>query len=103
MIEVLATKLGVWYHERERRAIIASPEGVSKPIGGGRMRKILALTLIAILAIGVLGFSQPGSSPDEPIYMLLVPSTEGATVEEIGQKIAEAIFDLTGLYISVRG
>ena len=63
------------------------------------MRNVLALTLIAVLAIGVLGFSQPGSSPDEPIYMLLVPSTEGATVEETGQKIAEAIFELTGLYI----
>jgi ABC-type phosphate/phosphonate transport system substrate-binding protein len=63
------------------------------------MRNVLALTLIAVLAIGVLGFSQPGSSPDEPIYMLLVPSTEGATVEEIGQKIAEAIYELTGLYV----
>ncbi len=63
------------------------------------MRNVLALTLIAVLAIGVLGFSQAGSSPDEPIYMLLVPSTEGATVEEIGQQIAEAIFNLTGLYI----
>jgi len=63
------------------------------------MRKVFALALIAILAIGVLGFSQPGSSPDEPIYMLLVPSTEGATVEEIGRQIAEAIYDLTGLYI----
>jgi len=63
------------------------------------MRNVLALTLIAVLAIGVVGFSQPGSSPDEPIYMLLVPSTEGATVEETGQQIAEAIFKLTGLYI----
>jgi len=63
------------------------------------MRNVLALTLIAVLAIGVVGFSQPGSSPDEPIYMLLVPSTEGATVEETGQQIAEAIFELTGLYI----
>jgi len=63
------------------------------------MRNILALTLIAVLAIGVFGFSQAGSSPDEPIYMLLVPSTEGATVEETGQQIAQAIFELTGLYI----
>jgi len=63
------------------------------------MRNILALTLIAVLAIGVFGFSQAGFSPDEPIYMLLVPSTEGATVEETGQQIAEAIFELTGLYI----
>ena len=61
------------------------------------MRRFLALALV--LAIGVVGFAQPGSSPDEPIYMLLVPSTEGATVELVGQQIAEAIFDLTGLYI----
>jgi len=63
------------------------------------MRNILALTLIAVLAIGVFGFPQAGFSPDEPFYMLLVPSTEGATVEETGQQIAEAIFELTGLYI----
>jgi len=63
------------------------------------MRNVLALTLIAVLAIGVVGFSQAGSSPDEPIYMLLVPSTEGATVEETGQQIAQAVFELTGLYI----
>jgi len=52
-----------------------------------------------VMALGVIGFAQPGSSPDEPIYMLLVPSTEGATVEAVGQAIAEAIFDLTGLYV----
>jgi ABC-type phosphate/phosphonate transport system substrate-binding protein len=59
----------------------------------------MVLALVAILAAGILGWAQVGSSPNEPIYMLLVPSTEGATVEEVGQKIAEAIFDLTGLYI----
>ena len=63
------------------------------------MRKFLALTLIAVMGLSVIGFAQPGSSPDEPIYMLLVPSTEGATVDQVGQAIAEAIFDLTGLYI----
>jgi len=63
------------------------------------MRKFLALTLIAVMGLSVIGFAQPGSSPDEPIYMLLVPSTEGATVEAIGQQIAEAIYDLTGLFI----
>ena len=63
------------------------------------MRKVLSLTLMAVLAIGVIGFAQPGSSPDEPVYMLLVPSTEGATVEEVGTAIAEAIYNLTGLYV----
>ena len=63
------------------------------------MRKFLALALIAVMGLSVIGFAQPGSSPDEPIYMLLVPSTEGATVEETGQAIAEAIYDITGLYI----
>jgi phosphonate transport system substrate-binding protein len=63
------------------------------------MRRWLVLALAAILALGVLGLAQPGSSPDEPIYMLLVPSTEGATVEEVGQQIAQALFELTGLYI----
>lgn len=63
------------------------------------MRRFLALALIATLALGVIGLGQPGSSPNEPIYMLLVPSTEGATVEETGQAIAQAIFELTGLYI----
>jgi len=43
------------------------------------MRKFLALTLIAVMGLSVIGIAQPGSSPDEPIYMLLVPSTEGAT------------------------
>jgi len=63
------------------------------------MRRIVVLALVAILALGVFGFAQVGSSPDNPIYMLLVPSTEGATVEAVGKAIAEDLFDMTGLYI----
>jgi len=63
------------------------------------MRRSAVLALVATLAIGILGWAQVGSSPDNPIYMLLVPSTEGATVEEVGTAIAEAIYNLTGLYI----
>jgi phosphate/phosphite/phosphonate ABC transporter binding protein len=63
------------------------------------MRKVLSLALVAVLAIGVIGFALPGDSPDEPLYMLLVPSTEGATVEEVGQQIAAALFTITGKYI----
>ena len=63
------------------------------------MRRIMVLALVAVLAAGIFGWAQVGSSPDNPIYMLLVPSTEGATVEEVGTAIAEAIYNLTGLYI----
>jgi phosphate/phosphite/phosphonate ABC transporter binding protein len=61
------------------------------------MRRFIAIALI--LGISAVGFAEPGSSPRDPLYMLLVPSTEGATVEAGGKKIAEAIYDLTGLYI----
>ncbi len=63
------------------------------------MRRMMVLALVAVLAAGILGWAQVGSSPDEPIYMLLVPSTEGATVEEVGHAIAEDLFEITGLYI----
>ncbi|HCP31713.1 TPA: hypothetical protein DIT45_00410 [Candidatus Acetothermia bacterium] len=63
------------------------------------MRRIVVLALVAVLALGVFGFAQVGSSPDNPIYMLLVPSTEGATVEAVGKAIAEDIHNKTGLYI----
>ena len=59
------------------------------------MRKILAIALI--LVISAVGFAKPGDSPRDPIYMLLVPSTEGATVEATGKAIAKAIYDRTGL------
>ena len=61
------------------------------------MRRFIAIALI--LGISAVGFAEPGSSPRDPLYMLLVPSTEGATVEAGGKKIAEAIHDLTGLFI----
>jgi len=63
------------------------------------MRRILALALIAVLALGVFGFSQQVGTKDHPIYMLLVPSTEGATVQAIGEQIAEDLYNRTGLYI----
>ena len=63
------------------------------------MHKVLAPVLMTILAVGGIGFAQPGSSPREPIYMLLVPSTEPAAAEEVGTAIAEAIYDFTGLYV----
>lgn len=66
------------------------------------MRRFLVLTLIAVMGFSVVSFAQPGSSLDDPIYMLLVPSTEGATVEAVGREIAKALFELTGLFIVPR-
>lgn len=62
------------------------------------MRRLLALTLIAVLALGVIGFAQVGTR-DNPIKMVLVPSTHGEEILEIGTQIAEALSDLTGYYI----
>jgi len=62
------------------------------------MRRILALALIALFAIGLIGFAQVGTRTN-PITMVLVPSTHGAEILEIGEGIAEALSGLTGLYI----
>jgi phosphate/phosphite/phosphonate ABC transporter binding protein len=62
------------------------------------MRRLLALALIAVMAIGIVGFSQVGTI-NHPIKMVLVPSTQGDAILDIGQKIAAALYDLTGLYI----
>jgi phosphate/phosphite/phosphonate ABC transporter binding protein len=63
------------------------------------MRRIAVLALVAVLALGILGFAQEIGTKANPIYMLLVPSTEGATVQAIGDKIAEDIYNRTGLYV----
>ncbi|MCK4356086.1 PhnD/SsuA/transferrin family substrate-binding protein [Candidatus Bipolaricaulota bacterium] len=63
------------------------------------MRRITVLALVAVLALGVLGFAQELGTRGRPIYLLLVPSTEGATVLEVGTQIAEALSEATGLYI----
>jgi ABC-type phosphate/phosphonate transport system substrate-binding protein len=62
------------------------------------MRRLLALTLIAVLALGVIGFAQVGTR-DNPIKMVLVPSTHGEDILEIGLEIAAALSGLTGYYI----
>ena len=38
------------------------------------MRRLLAVTLIALVAIGLIGFAQVGTRTN-PIKMILVPST----------------------------
>jgi phosphonate transport system substrate-binding protein len=52
----------------------------------------LALSVIAV-AKGPLG------AIDNPIQMLLVPSTQGEAIKQIGDQIAEALYGITGLYI----
>lgn len=62
----------------------------------------LVVTVAAVLLFGsivAVGFGQQIGTKDHPIYMLLVPSTEGATVQKIGEQIAEDLYKRTGLYI----
>ena len=63
------------------------------------MRRMLTVTLVAVLALGVIGFAQELGTRARPIYLLLVPSTESSTVEVNGGLIAEALSQKTGLYI----
>ncbi len=61
------------------------------------MRKVLALSLMAVLVIGVIGFAQ--GTKDHPYRLILVPSTDVAAVARIGDEIAEALTRITGLEI----
>jgi len=50
--------------------------------------------------LSVLGAAKGAlGSQDNPIQMLLVPSTQGEAIKQIGDQIAQALHDLTGLYI----
>ncbi len=63
------------------------------------MRKVVALALTAVLALGIIGLAQELGTRERPIYMILVPSTESSTVEENGELIAQALSERTGYYI----
>ncbi len=63
------------------------------------MRRIVVLALVAILALGVLGFAQELGTKDNPYRLILVPSTDTAVIEATGPVIAQAIYDRTGLYV----
>ncbi len=64
------------------------------------MRRILVLALVAVMALGVFGFSQQQvGTKDHPIYMLLPPSTNGAVAQKTGAQIAEDLYKRTGLFI----
>jgi len=63
------------------------------------MRRLLVLTLTVLVTVGVIGLAQDLGTRDNPITLLLVPSTEAAVVQEAGDAIADALYDLTGLYI----
>ncbi len=63
------------------------------------MRRVLALTLVAVAVFGIIGSAQQLGTQDYPITLLLVPSTEAAVVQAAGDAIADAMYDMTGLYI----
>lgn len=64
------------------------------------MRRMVVLALVVVLALSVLGAAKGAlGSQDNPIQMLLVPSTQGEAIKQIGDQIAQALYGLTGLYI----
>ena len=63
------------------------------------MRRMMVLAMIGVLALGLAVFGQALGTREKPIYLLLVPSTESATVGVVGAQIAEALSAATGLYI----
>ncbi len=63
------------------------------------MRRIVVLALVAVMALGILGFTQQVGTKAHPIYMLLPPSANGALVQKTGAKIAEDLYNRTNLYI----
>lgn len=66
------------------------------------MRRLLALALIAVMAIGVAGFAQDLGTRAKPIRWLFVPSQEPDYLEDIARQIAEDVSDITGLYFDVK-
>lgn len=63
------------------------------------MRRIVVLVLVTVLALGTLGLAQEVGTRERPIVMLFVPSVLPAVIEEVGTQIAEALSEITGLYI----
>ncbi|MDD5645945.1 MAG: hypothetical protein PHW86_02110, partial [Candidatus Bipolaricaulis sp.] len=62
------------------------------------MRRLLVLALVAVLAVSIVGVAQVGTK-EKPIYMLLPPSTDTTVIGPSGEKIADYIFQETGLYV----
>jgi phosphonate transport system substrate-binding protein len=66
------------------------------------MRRLLVLALIAVLAIGIVGFAQQLGTREKPIYLLLVPSTNTPVIQSSGDAISDYIYEHTGLYVVAR-
>lgn len=65
------------------------------------MRRLLALTLTAIMALSVIGFAQDLGTRDNPIIWVFPPSTSPGVIEEIASEIAADISEATQLFIEV--
>jgi len=65
------------------------------------MRRIMVLALIGVLALGALVAAKgPLGAQDNPITMLLPPSGTATSIQDIGQQIAQGLYNITGLYIN---
>jgi phosphonate transport system substrate-binding protein len=61
------------------------------------MRRLLVLSLIAVFAVSAIGLAQ--GTKDHPYKLVFVPSTDPAVVSSIGDQIAAALTQITGLEI----
>ena len=66
------------------------------------MRKLLVLSLVAVMAFSAIGLAQELGTREHPIRWLFVPSQEPAYLENIAKQIAADISEMTGLYFDVR-
>jgi len=62
------------------------------------MRRLLSLALLALVAFSTVGFAQLGTQ-QQPIYMLLPPSTDTTVITPSGEAISSYLFQATGLYV----
>jgi len=65
------------------------------------MRRGIGLALLIVATLWIAGFAQAVGTRDNPILMMLTPSEYGAEVIDIGERIAEELYALTGLYIEL--
>ena len=62
------------------------------------MRRLLSLSLFALVAFSIMGYAQLGTQ-QQPIYMLFPPSTDTTVITPSAQQITDYLFQATGLYI----
>ncbi|MFQ5795966.1 MAG: PhnD/SsuA/transferrin family substrate-binding protein [Candidatus Bipolaricaulia bacterium] len=63
------------------------------------LKTVLVVALIVLLGVGTVSVAQELGTRQRPIFLLLVPSVDAPVIQAAGDAIAEAIFDMTGLFV----